>query len=191
MKNISATGSNAQLSTLDRLAAILSHLKVHATTICTFPVFEPDIIRRDVIDHYMSIITLLKEKQPFSDDERELLAKINKLCGILYSIVEERNSLRQSSISRTSTATNTFREDSSASSQSKLTTMSSINLSEVISMDTPSPSTSASRIQVLNTQILEKWYQKNCNYPYLKTEEIEDLSNKTRLTRTQVKNWYV
>lgn len=175
-------------SRLCQLNGILTHLKMHITTVCTFPDFQPESMQKDLTGDCLVIRLLLDYNIHLSEAEQALLAKINKLSNILILMIEERQRI-QINFDR---APKTLQAQNIVEESNKISDASDKKFSfEVLTQSDISKGPKTNRLQDHQVLILNEWYGRNEKHPYVDENSLKYLIKKTRLSETQVRNWYV
>lgn len=169
---------------LPSLKSIISHIRIHISTVCTFPVFDSESIRLD-IEEYGAIVSKYIKDGNLTANELEDVQMINKMTKALYYMVEERLHLQCIATDRLTNKEN--RESCTKSEKFE------VNTSEVTECDTQVQTSQKKTHRLEKSQIdeLEKWFHTNNSFPYLTPTSTEYLTSKTNLSVKQVRNWYV
>ena len=163
------------------LELIISLLRIHISTICTFPVYDSESIRLDVQMYGATVGDYIKSDS-LTKEESEAIGTINKLTKVLYYMVKERLHLQQCSIDRLDDESNSNDDiNSRAHSEDAIE-------NEILVMTNPRRTQRLDKCQI---DELENWFKTNNNFPFLTSLSTQTLSTKTSLTIKQVRNWYV
>lgn len=175
-------------SRLCQLNGILTHLKIHITNVCTLPDFQPESMQKDLTGDCLVVRLLLDYNIQLSESEQALLAKINKLSNLLILMIEERQRIRII-FDRT---TRTLQAQTVVEEANKISDASDKKISfEVLTQSDISKGPKTNRLQDHQVLILNEWYGRNKKHPYVDEDSLKYLIEKTRLSETQVRNWYV
>nr|AZQ56636.1 MAT homeobox alpha 2 protein [Suhomyces atakaporum] len=152
---------------IELLKLIELHLKMHITTLCTCPVFDPECMIAEIQEHVSSTRLILRSGSAIDDESKQLLTNINKLIQSLILISKERYNFH-SQIFELAKVEN----DS--------------GLSPFIKYD---PNSTKHKFSSNQIKVLEDWYESNSLHPYLDYFSCKDLHSRTGLTIMQVRNW--
>ena len=162
-------------SHLEALFEINQRLLSHIRTMSNFPVFDPQKITNDVEANIKRMTSILKSKRLTREDE-DLMKMINDCSKVLHEMLLERIMLQQDSIqfftekealdSPFSKSADTIDEDDDKKIKSR-------------------------RLTKKQLLVLEGWFQKHKNHPYLQKDQTNLLIKSTKLSKSQVQNWYV
>ncbi|ODV81637.1 uncharacterized protein CANTADRAFT_45507 [Suhomyces tanzawaensis NRRL Y-17324] len=153
-------------SLIESLKLIELHLKMQITTICTFPVFNPEVIRAEVEAHTSFLVIFLERAPYIRDGELVILKNISTLVKTLLNMTRERYDFHFQ-----------IQELAIGLNESGQTTQSNSHL------------VSNHKFSQNQVEILEQWYQSNSEHPFLNNQSTLELQTRTGLTVTQVKNW--
>nr|AZQ56648.1 MAT homeobox alpha 2 protein [Suhomyces anneliseae]AZQ56654.1 MAT homeobox alpha 2 protein [Suhomyces anneliseae] len=153
-------------SHIESLRLIELHLKMHITTICTFPVFDAEIMNSEIEAHASFIQSYLERIPYLSNEDSELIKSISNLIKVLRLMVRERLDLH--------------------SKLFKLSEGTDLGLSVDSSFSISARPNKFSKEQI---QKLEEWYESSLEHPYLNSSSTEYLHSSTGLTKMQIKNW--
>nr|AZQ56620.1 MAT homeobox alpha 2 protein [Suhomyces bolitotheri] len=157
----------------ESLKLIELHLKMHITTITTFPIFDPEVIRNEIDKHTLFISTFLERAPYLRDSETQILKRIYLLVNALVLMSEERCNLH--------------REVFKLAEHENLKSYQKDH--QFINCDMNSIRTAQHKFTSEQRLILEEWYQDNLEWPYLNSMSTQDLHKRTGLSLVQVKNW--
>nr|AZQ56671.1 MAT homeobox alpha 2 protein [Suhomyces bribrorum] len=151
----------------ESLRQIELQLKMQITTICTFPVFDAEVMKSEIDAHASTIGRFLEDISTLSNDDILLLKSTSNLIKILHCMANERFNL-----------------------QKTLFGLSEETDSNIISETTRASITPCkSKFSEEQTKKLEEWYESSLEHPYLNTLSTDYLHRSTGLTKTQIKNW--
>lgn len=163
------------------LELIISLIRIHISTICTFPVYDSESIRLDVQRYGVTVGDYIKSDS-LTEEKLEAIGTINKLTKVLYYMVKERLHLQQCSIDR-------LDDESISNDDINIRTHSEDAIdNEILVMANPRRT---QRLEKCQIDELEDWFKTNNNFPFLTSLSTQTLSSKTGLTIKQVRNWYV
>lgn len=161
---------------LDILYQIRERLLFHITTLSTYPVFDPKRILEE-FDISLKMVNAIVDSKNLTEENQNIVKEINKYSQVLRDILSQRvavnmcamNSLKVSKEVRNNeigTSRNDFQENEALKSKNR-------------------------RLSKDQLEILEGWFQKNKQHPYLQKEQTDFLMRSTKLSKSQVQNWYV
>ncbi|RLV95115.1 Mating-type-like protein ALPHA2 [Spathaspora sp. JA1] len=147
---------NESIVTLNQ---INRRLLTHISTLSTFPVFDPENIKKE-IDTISSQVKLIVETRVLGKEETDLIRRINGHSKVIQCILSERIALQENALQ-------SLRADESVT----------------IGMDMDKQGNR--RLVKQQLEILENWYHENFHHPYLTRESIQQLMNLTSLSKSQ------
>lgn len=161
---------------LEALFQINQRLLFHIRTLSNFPVFDPQKITSDVETDIKKMVSIMKFKKLTNEDEA-IMKMINDCSKVLQEMLLERIMLQQDSIQF-------FTEKEALDSSFSNTVDDAIE-------DGDDRKTKSRRLTKKQLLVLEGWFQKHKNHPYLQKDQTNLLIKSTKLSKSQVQNWYV
>ncbi|CUM68278.1 uncharacterized protein PRCAT00006000001 [Priceomyces carsonii] len=182
-------------STLELIRFVI---KINIVAVCTFPVFDPENMKEDIIDCTSKVRDVLDSNAELSQESELLLSEINKLTKFLHLMVAERAKLQQEINNFISNYFGDF--DYRITKEGVFYPKDSSTLNKSIAFHSSHKpvteprvfngvSQKGKRISKDKLDILEKWFDVNQHHPYLTQGASLNLVSRTGLSYNQVRNW--
>lgn len=172
------TYRTAMIDSPEGLKLVVGLLSMHVDAFCT-------VLTLDFGGAEQEIAKIVENLQPLfntanvSQEKHALLSHINALAKMLYLVLRERLNMQPFL-------------DSCTTAGSQGRSVKEIPCSSGDASDCkPGSRKPSRRLARAQLAILEEWYEDNSENPYLSNSATELLVQKTHLTVSQVRNWYV
>lgn len=166
-------------SLVPNLELIISHLELCIETICSLLMFNAKGLNEDLL-RIMQYLERILGYQEYSNMELKLLQEIGWQTSVVAVLINER--VKAEGI----TPLKHFNEVIMVKEDQNNTLLLKNNLSFVWSA-----SDSYHRLPKYLLNVLNQWYLANEMHPYLDQHSTAFLIRESRLSETQVRNWYV
>lgn len=161
---------------LDILCQIRERLLFHITTLSTYPVFDPNRILEE-FDISLKKVSAIVDLKNLTKEDQSILKEINKYSQVLSDILSQRVAVHMCAMNSLKVSREVCNNE--------------IGTSRNDNQENEALKSKNRRLSKDQLEILEGWFQKNKQHPYLQKEQTDFLMRSTRLSKSQVQNWYV